>query len=140
MKFELSINELGNVLKKIGEENELDILIKSVLSGGWMTVTGKAQIVKIPNDNNTGCSGRKDNIIHIKINEDIEKETLLKLTGANNKKFNVDISSSRYRELAPSSITINQIKINENETKIKIDDNIIFTVKNNIENILEIIR
>lgn len=140
MKFELTINELGNVLKKIADSNDLNILIKSALSGGWMTVTGKAQIVKIPENNGTGCKSKKDNIIHIKINENVEEETLVKLTGVNNKKFNVDISAGRYRELSTNNLTINQIKINENETKIRIDENIIFTVKNNVDNILSIIK
>ena len=59
MKFELSINELGEILKKIGDNNDLNILVKSSLSGGWMTITGKAQIVKIPDSNATGCAGKK---------------------------------------------------------------------------------
>ena len=140
MKFEYTINELGDTLKKKSNTNDLDILIKSALSGGWMTVTGKAQIVKIPDSNLTGCKGAKDNIIHIKINEDDKKETLVKLTGVNNKKFNVDISAGRYRELSSNNLTINQVKINENETKIRIDENIIFTVKDNVDNILSAIK
>lgn len=140
MKFEFTINELGDALKKISDTNDLDILIKSALSGGWMTVTGKAKIVKVPDSNLTGCKSKKDNIIHIKINEDVEKETLVKLIGINNKKFNVDISAGRYRELSSNNLTINQIKINENETKIRIDENIIFTVKNNVDNVLNMIK
>ncbi|MGM9934488.1 UDP-N-acetylglucosamine pyrophosphorylase [uncultured Clostridium sp.] len=140
MKFEFTISELGDVLKKISEKNDLDILIKSALSGGWMTVTGKAQIVKVPDSSASGCKSKKDNIIHIKISEDAEKETLVKLTGVNNKKFNVDISAGRYRELSSNNLTINAIKINENETKIRIDENIIFTIKNNVDNILNEIK
>ena len=140
MKFEFTINELGDALKKIGDNNELDILIKSALSGGWMTVTGKAEIVKVPDSNLSGCRSKKDNIIHIKINEDDKKETLVKLTGVNDKKFNVDISAGRYRELSSNNLTINQVKINENETKTRIDENIIFTVKSNVDNILNIIK
>lgn len=138
MKLELTINELGDILGKISKENNLNILIKSVLSGGWMSITGTAQIIKIPEKNINSC--KKDNIIHIKINEDMKNETLLKLTGANNKRFNVEISEGRYRELSPNKLTINTVKINDNETKIKIDENIIFTVKNNINKILDIIK
>ena len=140
MKFEFTINELGDALKKVSDANDLEILIKSTLSGGWMTVTGKAKIVKVPESGAAGCKSKKDNIIHIKINEDAEKETLVKLTGASDKKFNVDISAGRYRELAPNNLTLNQIKINENETKIRIDENIIFTIKSNVDNVLEIIK
>lgn len=140
MKFELSINELGETLKKIGDSNNLSILIKSQLSGGWMTLTGEAKIVKIPDNTAEGCRSKKDNIIHIKINNDTEQETLVKLTGANNKKFNVDIAAGRYRELSNNNLTINQIKVNENETKIRIDENIIFTVKNSVDNVLGLVR
>lgn len=140
MKLELTINELGDVLKKVEKENNLNILVKSSLSGGWMTITGTAQVTKVPENNPNSCKGKKDNIIHIKINENTENETLLKLTGANNKKFNVDISAGRYRELAPNNLSINMVKINDNETKIKIDENIIFTIKNNVNNILNIIK
>lgn len=140
MKLELTINELGDVLKKVEKENNLNVLVKSSLSGGWMTITGTAQVTKVPENNPNSCKGKKDNIIHIKINEDTENETLLKLTGANNKKFNVDISAGRYRELAPNNLSINMVKINDNETKIKIDENIIFTIKNNVNNILNIIK
>ncbi|GEQ19340.1 hypothetical protein [Clostridium butyricum] len=140
MKLELTINELGEVLKKVSKENNLNVLIKSALSGGWMTVTGTAQITKVPENHVNSCKSKKDNIIHIKINEDMENETLLKLTGVNNKKFNVDISAGKYRELGANNLTINMVKTNENETKIKIDENIIFTVKNNVNNILNIIK
>lgn len=140
MRFELSINELGEKLKKIGDNNDLSILIKSELSGGWMTLTGDAKIVKIPDNNASGCRSKKDNIIHIQINDNAEQETLVKLTGASNKKFNVDISAGRYRELSNNNLTINQIKVNENETKIRIDENIIFIVKNNVDNILQLVK
>lgn len=128
MKLELTVYKLGKVLKKLAENYELPVLIKSNLSGGWMTITGKASILKIPNDTSTGCGG-KDNIIHIGIKSENDLEgTVIKITGAKDKKFNLDISSSRYREISPNNLTINQIKINENESKLKIDENIIFTI------------
>lgn len=141
MKLELTICELGEVLKKIEENYKLDILIKSILSGGWMTITGEAIILKIPSDKKLGCSGNSDNIIDIKIkNENNQDGTVIKITGAKDKKFNVDISSTRYKEVFSNNLTINQIKVNENESKLRIDENIILTIKASVDEIANIIE
>ena len=58
MKLELTVCELGEVLKKIEEKYKLDILVKSTLSGGWMTITGEATILKVPSDKKVGCCGK----------------------------------------------------------------------------------
>ena len=128
MKFELTIAELGSALKNIEDKYGLNILVKLNLSGGWMTITGEANIIKVPSDS-ANCGG-KDNIIHIMVkNENSNEGTELKVTGAKNKKFNVDIASTRYKEIKRNSLTINQIKVNENESKLRIDEDIIFTIK-----------
>lgn len=137
MKLELTVYQLGKMLKKIEENNKLYILIKSTLSGGWMTMTGEATILKIPNDLTSECSGKSDNIINIKINGENNEGIIIKLTGAKNKKFNIDISSTRYRELAPNNLTINQVKINENECKLRIDEDIIFTIKTSVDKVMK---
>jgi hypothetical protein len=141
MKLELTVCELGNVLKEIEEKYKLDILVKSILSGGWMTITGEAIILKTPSDKKVGCCGNGDNIIDIKIkSEDNQEGTVIKITGAKNKKFNVDISSTRYKEVSSNKLTINQIKVNENESKLRIDEDIIFTIKASVDEIAKIIE
>jgi len=140
MRLELTVCELGEVLKKIEENYKLDILIKSTLSGGWMTITGEDIILKTPSDIKIGCNGNADNIIDIKIkNENNQDGTVIKITGAKNKKFNVDISSTRYKEVLSNNLTINQIKVNENESKLRIDENIILTIKAPVDEIVKII-
>jgi len=140
MKLELTVCELGEVLKKIEEKYKLDILVKSNLSGGWMTITGEAIIEKVPSDKN-GCAGNRDNIIDIKIkNENNQNGTVIKITGAKNKKFNVDISSTRYKEVLSNNLTINKIKVNENESKLRIDENIILTIRAAVDEIANIIE
>ena len=85
--------------------------------------------------------GNGDNIIDIKIkNENNQDGTIIKITGAKNKKFNVDISSTRYKEVLSNNLTINQIKVNENESKLRIDENIIFTIKASVDEIAKIIE
>jgi hypothetical protein len=141
MKVELTVCELGEVLKKIEEKHKLDVLVKSSLSGGWMTITGEATILKVPSDIKVGCCGKSDNIIDIKIKtEDQPNGIIIKLTGAKNKKFNVDISSTRYKEVLSNKLTNNQIKVNEDESKLRIDEDIIFTIKTSVNEIVKIIE
>jgi len=141
MKFELTVCELGKALKKIEEKYKLHILLKLALSGGWMTITGKVTILKIPSDKKIGCGGKEENIIDIRINSEDDKEGITtKVTGAKNKKFIIDISSTRYKELNSNNLTINQIKINENESKLRIDENIILTINAPVDEITRLIE
>ncbi|HBJ1649110.1 hypothetical protein [Clostridium botulinum] len=140
MKLELTIFELGQALKKIEKNHELDLLIKSTLNGGWMTLRGMANIQKVPGLT-LGCSSKGNNIIDIKIKDNNGQGSTLKLTGAKEKKFNVEISSTRYMELSSrNKANANEIKINKNECKLRIDENMIFTIKASIDEIKEIIK
>lgn len=139
MNLELTVCELGNLLKKIEEQSELDVLIKSNLSGGWMTITGSASITKIPGTSASKCGGNKDNIIDISIKGEGKESIPVKITGANNKKFSVNIAPTKYKELAPNNLSLNMIKTNNNETKLRIDENIIFTIKDSVENIEKLV-
>jgi|GEM_PF-788917 len=141
MKLELDIYELGEILRKIEEKYKLNILVKATLSGGWMTITGETSILKIPTNSKEGCCKKSDNIIDIKIlSEDNQDGIIIKLTGAKNKKFNVDISSTRYKDILSNKLKPNEIKINENESKLRIDEDIIFTIKTSVDEIGEIIK
>ncbi|SFC55833.1 UDP-N-acetylglucosamine pyrophosphorylase [Clostridium uliginosum] len=140
MKLELTVIELGKVLKKIEENYKLDLLVKSKLSGGWMTMIGQATINKVPTELGLGCSNKGNNIINIKVNDNSKDGSMIKLTGTKDKKFNVDISSTRYRELSKNSLNINQIKVNINECKLRIDENIIFTIKASADDVVKIIE
>ncbi|EKQ58177.1 MULTISPECIES: hypothetical protein [unclassified Clostridium] len=141
MKLELTVYELGKALKKLEEKYKLDVLIRLTLSGGWMTVTGEANILKFPNEVKEGCSGKGNNIIDIFVKNENDSEGItVKITGAKNKKFNIDISSTRYKELNTNNLTINQIKINENQSKLRIDEDIIFTIDAPADDILKFIE
>lgn len=106
-----------------------------------MTIIGEAMILKVPSDISIGCGGKSDNIIDIKIKiENQQDGIIVKLTGAKNKKFIIDISSTRYKEVFSNNLTINQIKVNENESKLRIDEDIIFTIKASVNEIAKIIE
>lgn len=139
MKLELTVSELGEVIKKIEEKYKLEVLVKLVLSGGWATITGEASIIKYPSDKEIGCSGRFDNIIDMNVKTEGQDGFTVKITGGKNKKFNIDISSTRYKEIHSNNLTINQVKVNENESKLKIDENIIFTIKASVDEIKKVI-
>jgi hypothetical protein len=141
MKLELDVYELGEILRRIEEKHKLNILLKSELSGGWMTITGEACISKVPVNKSNGCCGKKDNIIDIMIAKEEDKGGIVvKLTGSSNKKFSIDISSTRYKEVLSNKLKQNPIKINENESKLRIDEDIIFTIGASVEEIAEIIK
>lgn len=141
MKLELDVYELGEILRKIEEKHKLNILLKAELSGGWMTITGEAGISKVPVNKGSGGCGKKDNIINITVtSEDHKGGTVVKLTGSQNKKFNIDISSTRYKEVLSNKLKANPIKINENESKLRIDEDIIFTIGASVDQISEIIK
>lgn len=141
MNLELNIYDLGNALKKLGEEYKLEALIKMNLSGGWMTLMGEATIENIPVAVVNGCSSKSNNIIDIKIkNEEAEEGTVLKITGAKDKKFNVNIAPGKYIELSSNTININQVKTNDKECKIRIDEDIIFIVKTTVENVKKLMN
>ncbi|WP_315080921.1 UDP-N-acetylglucosamine pyrophosphorylase [uncultured Clostridium sp.] len=140
MKLELTIFELGQVLKKLEKNHELDLLIKSTLNGGWMTLRGMANIQRVPGLT-LGCSSKGNNIIDIRIKDNNGQGSTLKLTGAKEKKFNVEISSTRYMELSnKNKLNSNEIKVNQNECKLRIDENMIFTIKASADEVVKLIK
>lgn len=140
MKFELTIYELGKLLKKVDTEFKLQMFTIVKLSGGWMTIMGDADVEEIPQQFLLGCSTNSNNIINIRIKDDNELGSIIKITGAKDKKFNVDISPSTYKEIVKGSINHDEIKINDSECKIRIDEDIIFKVNTQAQNIIELIN
>lgn len=136
MKFELTTFELGTLLKKISENNNISILSKINLSGGWLTITGSVEILEIPK-NNTIMAG--NNFINIKVSDNNEG-TIIKLIGAKNSKFSIDIAPTKFKEIKSSAISLDMIKENSNECKLRIDENVIFTINSSVESIIELIK
>lgn len=138
MKYDLNIYELGQLLKKVTKEYNLELLSKIKLSGGWMTMTGKVEVIGVP-ENKVVLKG--NNIITIKV-KDIDCEgSLIKITGAKDGIFNIDLSPTKYKEFGNSGLNLNKVKINNNETKLRIDEDMIFTIREaSVESIENIIK
>lgn len=138
MKYDLNIYNLGQLLTKITEQYSVNILAKSKLSGGWITITGEVEVIAAPEDK---VVLKGNNIITLKIKDSGLEGSLLKITGAKNGLFNIDLSPTKYREFGNSGLSLNKVKTNNNETKLRIDEDIIFTIRNaSVENIDEIIK
>lgn len=140
MRLELTIEELGQALKKIEKDYKLNMMVKSELSGGWLTMTGETEILQVPHIISTGCAPKGNNIISMKIKDNSNEGSIVKLTGVKNKTFNVDICAGRYKEISKVGLSIDTIKTNENECKFRIDENIIFTIKENADKIFNLIQ
>ncbi|MGG7177583.1 UDP-N-acetylglucosamine pyrophosphorylase [Clostridium paraputrificum] len=138
MKYEVSIYELGDILKKIEEKYKLSILVKKDLSGGWLTLIADAKIELLPKLA-SGCHGKSTNIIEIRLESDNIEGSVIKLTGANNRLFTIDVSSTRFKEIQTNSIALEKIMISNEECKLRIDEDIIFTIKENVEVIQDLI-
>ena len=139
MNYELDIFELSRVLKKIEENYKLKITIKAVQSGGWFTLNGEAVILKAAVNGLNGCGSKFSNILHIKIKNHMAYDgAVIKLTGADNKKFKTRLNAAKALEITKSGQS--RMKEKENECSLKIDDNIIFTINENVENIKKYIE
>ncbi|WP_297639317.1 UDP-N-acetylglucosamine pyrophosphorylase [uncultured Clostridium sp.] len=135
MELNLTTYKLGKLLKDITENYESTLMTKIKLSGGFMTMFGDVSIEKIPQNALTFTKG--NNIIDIKVKTGAEEGAILKITGMKNG-FNVTVAETRYREICKGKFS-EEIKINPNECKVRIDEDMIFTVKASLEDIKKFI-
>ena len=138
MKHELKIYELGKLLERVTEAYNTSLLAKINLSGGWMTLQGQVEVKSIPTDK---VVLKGNNIITLNIRDNECEGSLIKITGAKDSKFNIDIAPTKYKEFGATGLNLNKVKINENECKLRIGEDMIFTIRNasvkNISNIID---
>lgn len=132
MKYELTTFELGTLLQKINSSNKLNIMCKLKLSGGWITLNGKADIIEIPKDNKIIAG---NNLITIKVSDKNNNSNDIKIIGAKDSKFTIDIAPTRFKEIKASSLNLDMIKESNCECKLRIDEDVIFTINNSSEEI-----
>lgn len=127
MKYDLSIYKRGQLLTKLTKDYKVELLSKAKLSGGWMTIVGEVEIISVPEDK---VVIKGNNIITMNIKDQDCKGSYIKITGAKNGVFNIDIANTKYKELGGTGINLNKTKINEDECKLRIDEDMIFTIRN----------
>lgn len=137
MKLELTVFQLGKALKDIENEYNINLLVKQNLSGGWLTILGEATIIDCPTEENMS---KNNNIISVSIKGCSLEGTVIKIIGAKGKKFDVDISSAQYKSIPKKGLILNQVKINKDECVLRIDENIIFSIKESAEKIISLIN
>lgn len=137
MKYELTLYELGKVLKSITEEYKVTLLSKITLSGGWMTFMGEASIEEIPTSE---VIGKGNNIINIRVKNNGDEGSVLKITGAKDKKFNIDIAKAKFKVISTTGLNIDKLQLSDEECKLRIDEDMIFTINTNADEILKFIE
>ena len=133
MKYKLTTFELGTLLKKISNTNTLNVMCKLNLSGGWITLNGKADILEIPKDNRIIAG---NNFINVEVLDKNDNGTVIKIIGAKNSKFTID---TKFKEIKANSLNLDIIKESDCECKLRIDESVIFTINNSASEIEKLI-
>ncbi|MGL5352903.1 MAG: UDP-N-acetylglucosamine pyrophosphorylase, partial [Clostridium sp.] len=115
MKYELTLYEVGKLLKGLTKEYKVDLLSKITLSGGWLTLTGEASVEEVPRGEGVTLG---NNIISLKVKTGENEGSVLKITGAKNKKFNIDIAATKLRVISGGGVNINKLQTNNEECKL----------------------
>ena len=134
MKYELTIYELGKLLKNIDSKHNISLLSKIKLSGGWMTMTGEIAVVDVPTE---AILLKGNNIITLKLKNNNENGSEIKITGVKNSKFTIDISATKYKEIKPGMLNLDVIKVNNNQSKLRIDEDMIFTIDTSVDEVIK---
>ena len=137
MKRELTVYELGKLLKEITEKTKVELLVKRKLSGGFITIKGETRVLNAPTEQKTL---KGNNIISLSVKNKENGEMVIKLTGIKNSKFSVEVAPTRYKEINIGGLSMDKIKESDEEGKVKIDEDLIFTVHESsreIEKLLE---
>ena len=96
MEKELTLYQLGNLLKAVTENYEVSLMSKIKLSGGWMTITGNIDVDYIPTNE---VLGKGSNIIGLKINNNGSCANDIKITGMKDLNFKVNLAATKFKEI-----------------------------------------
>lgn len=132
MDFELTLYQLGKILREIDSKYDMTLLNKVKLSGGWMTINGAVSVDYIPEKE--GIIGG-NNIISLNMSNSSSEGNIIKITGLKDLTFNINLSSAKYRVINKSGINLNQVKEKSDKSTLRIDENMIFTINASVEEV-----
>ena len=112
MEKELTLYQLGNLLKIITENYEVNLMSKIKLSGGWMTITGNIDVDYIPANE---VLGKGSNIIGLKINNGGSCSNDIKITGMKDLNFKVNLAATKFKEIHKGGLNLDKIKEKEDK-------------------------
>lgn len=124
MVHELTIYKLGKLLNELSSEYTMKLLVKRKLSGGFITLTGEVNVDYIPSDKK---ALKGNNIIGLNIKND-GGQIDLKITGIKDTLFKVEVAPTKFKEVSIGGLSIDKIQESKEECKVRIDEDLIFTV------------
>lgn len=131
MIHELTIYKLGNLLNELKLKYNMNLLLKRKLSGGFITIVGEVDVNYIPEDKETL---KGNNIIGLKVKND-NGQMDLKITGIKGSLFKVEIAPTKFKEINIGGLSVDKIKESKEECKLKVDDDLIFTISASSEEV-----
>lgn len=132
MEKEVTLYQLGNLLKEVTKKYEVSLMSKIKLSGGWMTITGNVDVDYVPHNE---VLGKGSNIIGLKINNGGSCANDIKITGIKDSNFKINLSATKFKEIHKGGLNIDKIKEKADKCTLKIDDNMIFTINASVDEI-----
>ena len=123
MIHELTIYKLGKLLNELKLKYNMNLLLKRKLSGGFITIVGEVDVNYIPEDKET-LKGKNDN-----------GQMDLKITGIKGSLFKVEIAPTKFKEINIGGLSMDKIKESKEECKLKVDDDLIFTISASSEEV-----
>ena len=126
MIHELTIYKLGKLLNELKLKYNMNLLLKRKLSGGFITIVGEVDVNYIPED--------KETLKGLKVKND-NGQMDLKITGIKGSLFKVEIAPTKFKEINIGGLSVDKIKESKEECKLKVDDDLIFTISASSEEV-----
>ena len=124
MVYELTVNKLGKLLKDLTNDYNISLLVKRKLSGGFVTITGEVEVDYFPTEQKTL---KGNNIIGLKVKNN-GGQIDLEITGIKDTLFKVEVAPTKLKEVNIGGLSIDKIKESKDECKLKVDEDLIFTI------------
>ena len=137
MNYNLSIYELGKLLKDIEKNYKMNLLCNIKLSGGWMTMTGSVKVDYVPTEE---VMLKGNNIINLILNNNSEEGNFVKITGQKDGKFTINLAATKYKEIHKGGLNIDMTKEKPDQCTLKIDEGMIFTINAPVKEIEGLIK
>lgn len=136
MKCMLTTHELGKLLSDLCNEYNISMLWREKVSGGFITLTGTIDIEYYPTEQ---VMLKGNNIISLQVKSG-ENSNTVKITGMKGEYFDVSIAPTKFKEIKSNSLYLNQIQESKTECKLRIDENIIFTIPQSYDDVIKLIK